>query len=39
MAINAFSGVAGVGELGFLKWRPGGGNSWFLPGWPLSLRK
>lgn len=35
IAINAFSGVPGVGELGLLKWRPGGGNSWFLPGTPM----
>ena len=34
-AINAFSGVPGLGELGLLKWRPGGGNSWFLPGTPM----
>lgn len=35
IAIDAFSGVPGVGELGLLKWRPGGGNSWFTPGTPL----
>lgn len=35
IAINAFSGVPGHGELGLLKWRPGGGNSWFLPGMPM----
>ena len=35
IGINAFSGVPGVGELGLLKWRPGGGNSWFLPGTPM----
>jgi 4-cresol dehydrogenase (hydroxylating) len=35
IAINAFSGVPGIGELGLLKWRPGGGNSWFLPGTPM----
>lgn len=35
IAINAFSGIPGVGELGLLKWRPGGGNSWFLPGTPM----
>ena len=35
IAIDAFSGVPGVGELGLLKWRPGGGNSWFLPGTPM----
>lgn len=35
VAINAFSGVPSVGELGLLKWRPGGGNLWFLPGTPM----
>ncbi|MBZ6078221.1 FAD-binding oxidoreductase [Microvirga puerhi] len=35
VAINAFSGVPSVGELGLLKWRPGGGNTWFLPGTPM----
>ncbi len=34
-AINAFSGIPSTGELGLLKWRPGGGNSWFLPGTPM----
>ena len=24
-----------MGELGLLKWRPGGGNLWFLPGTPM----
>ena len=35
VAINAFSGVPSLGELGLLKWRPGGGNIWFLPGTPM----
>lgn len=35
VAINAFSGVPSLGELGLLKWRPGGGNWWFLPGTPM----
>lgn len=35
VAINAFSGVPSHGELGILKWRPGGGNLWFLPGTPM----
>jgi 4-cresol dehydrogenase (hydroxylating) flavoprotein subunit len=35
VAINAFSGVPSRGELGLLKWRPGGGNIWFLPGTPM----
>ena len=35
VAINAFSGVPSLGELGLLKWRPGGGNTWFLPGTPM----
>jgi 4-cresol dehydrogenase (hydroxylating) len=35
IAIDALSGIPGVGELGLLKWRPGGGNTWFLPGTPM----
>lgn len=35
VAINSFSGIPGHGELGLLKWRPGGGNTWFLPGTPM----
>ena len=35
VAINAFSGIPSLGELGLLKWRPGGGNIWFLPGTPM----
>jgi len=35
VAINAFSGIPSYGELGILKWRPGGGNLWFLPGTPM----
>ena len=35
VAINAFSGIPSMGELGLLKWRPGGGNIWFLPGTPM----
>jgi 4-cresol dehydrogenase (hydroxylating) len=35
VATNAFSGVPSLGELGLLKWRPGGGNLWFLPGTPM----
>jgi 4-cresol dehydrogenase (hydroxylating) flavoprotein subunit len=35
VAINAFSGIPSLGELGLLKWRPGGGNIWFLPGIPM----
>ncbi|MDO9410986.1 MAG: FAD-binding oxidoreductase [Pseudolabrys sp.] len=35
VAINAFSGRPSLGELGLLKWRPGGGNTWFLPGTPM----
>ncbi|HEV2574160.1 MAG TPA: FAD-binding oxidoreductase [Beijerinckiaceae bacterium] len=38
VAINAFSGVPSHGELGLLKWRPGGGNTWFLPGTPMDGR-
>ncbi len=35
IAIESFSGIPGVGELGLLKWRPGGGNSWVPPGTPM----
>jgi 4-cresol dehydrogenase (hydroxylating) len=38
VAINAFSGVPSHSELGLLKWRPGGGNIWFLPGTPMDGR-
>ena len=38
VAINAFSGVPSMGELGLLQWRPGGGNIWFLPGTPMDGR-
>jgi 4-cresol dehydrogenase (hydroxylating) len=38
VAINAFSGIPSVTELGLLKWRPGGGNLWFLPGTPMDGR-
>ena len=38
VAINAFSGIPSMGELGLLKWRPGGGNIWFLPGTPMDGR-
>ena len=38
VAINAFSGIPSMGKLGLLKWRPGGGNTWFLPGTPMDGR-
>ncbi len=38
VATNALSCIPGVGELGLLKWRPGGGNLWFLPGTPMDGR-
>jgi 4-cresol dehydrogenase (hydroxylating) len=38
VAINAFSGIPSLGELGLLQWRPGGGNTWFLPGTPMDGR-
>jgi len=34
-AIDSFSGVPTAHELGLLKWRPGGGNAWCLPGTPM----
>jgi 4-cresol dehydrogenase (hydroxylating) len=33
--IDAMSGRTTHAELGLLQWRPGGGNSWFLPGTPM----
>lgn len=35
IAIDSFSGVPTHGELGLLKWRPGGGNTWCVPGTPM----
>ena len=36
VAICAFSGIPTATELGLLKWRPGGGNTWMLPGMPMT---
>lgn len=36
VAVCAFSGVPTTTELGLLKWRPGGGNTWILPGMPMT---
>lgn len=35
VAIEGFAGRPCLGELGLLKWRPGGGNLWFTPGTPM----
>jgi 4-cresol dehydrogenase (hydroxylating) len=35
IAIDSFSGVPTAGELGLLKWRPGGGNAWCATGTPM----
>src|SRR5262249_45845301 len=35
ITIDSFSGVPTSGELGLLKWRPGGGNTWCVPGTPM----
>src|SRR5262249_58426517 len=35
VAITAFSGGPSMGELGLLKWRPGGGDTWVLAGQPV----
>lgn len=35
IAIDSMSGEPSAGELGMLQWRPGSGNSWFLPGTPM----
>ena len=34
-AVDSMSGRPGIGELGILDWRPGGGNVWFTPGMPM----
>jgi 4-cresol dehydrogenase (hydroxylating) len=36
IAIDSMSGRPGSAELGLLNWRPGGGNTWFTPGVPMS---
>lgn len=36
VAICAFSGIPTAMELGLLKWRPGGGNTWILLGMPMT---
>jgi 4-cresol dehydrogenase (hydroxylating) len=36
IAIDSMSGRPGSAELALLKWRPGGGNTWFTPGIPMS---
>jgi 4-cresol dehydrogenase (hydroxylating) len=33
--MNSYEGVPGEGELKMLRWRPGGGTIWFLPGTPM----
>lgn len=35
VAIESMTGRPGITELGMLQWRPGSGNSWFLPGTPM----
>lgn len=35
IAIDAFAGIPTTHELGMLKWRPGGGFTWFVPGVPM----
>jgi 4-cresol dehydrogenase (hydroxylating) len=35
IAIDSMNGKPSANELGMLQWRPGGGNSWFLPGTPM----
>lgn len=39
VAIDAMNGKPSAAELGMLKWRPGSGNSWFLPGTPMLGRQ
>ncbi|CAN5720040.1 hypothetical protein BH09PSE5_BH09PSE5_07280 [soil metagenome] len=38
VSIEAMTGTPGITELGMLQWRPGSGNSWFLPGTPMAGR-
>lgn len=35
IATSSYAGVPGEGELKMLRWRPGGGTIWFLPGTPM----
>jgi 4-cresol dehydrogenase (hydroxylating) flavoprotein subunit len=35
VSIESMTGHPSVIELGMLQWRPGSGNSWFLPGTPM----
>ncbi len=39
IAIDSMDGKPSASELGMLSWRPGSGNSWFLPGMPMVGRK
>ncbi|TFL14743.1 FAD-binding oxidoreductase [Pusillimonas caeni] len=39
IAIDAMNGRPSANELGMLQWRPGSGNSWFLPGTPMVGRQ
>lgn len=39
IAIDSMTGRPSAAELGMLKWRPGSGNSWFLPGTPMVGRQ
>ena len=39
IAIDSMSGRPGSAELGLLRWRPGGGNTWFTPGTSMSGRQ
>ncbi|MGB3071393.1 MAG: FAD-binding oxidoreductase [Ottowia sp.] len=38
-AIDSMTGRPSATELGMLKWRPGSGNAWFLPGTPMVGRQ
>jgi 4-cresol dehydrogenase (hydroxylating) len=35
-AVDSMSGRPGYDELSLLRWRPGGGNTWFTPGAPMN---
>lgn len=39
IAIDSMDGKPSAAELGMLQWRPGSGNSWFLPGTPMVGRQ
>lgn len=39
VALDSMAGRPSSAELGMLTWRPGGGNTWFLPGMPMTAKR